>query len=165
MKLRSTAGALCTIGLSLVIGVATATSASAASFERDAAKKTTSSPNYSKGDWWFQGGGGNGYGAGEGAFQAAGDKWWVLDDVKDGKSVAVLWTNYRNGKEYRSGVCKNSNKAPSWATCNKNYYEDSVLWAKTCLYDSKTGKYTECNLYSDYFRVSDGKNSDRYGNR
>ncbi|MFE3019361.1 hypothetical protein [Streptomyces sp. NPDC059256] len=153
-RLAASLTAAFTLGVGLV---ATAPQALAAGYETDRAVRTSANPNYEAPGWWFQGAGPTGHGGGVVAFQSNGDKWWVADTQRDGKSVAVRWKNFVNGSLYREGVCINSNSAPSWATCNKNYREDSTIWASTCLYDGDTGTYSECNLLGFRFRVSDGR--------
>ncbi|MFE5854662.1 hypothetical protein ACFQ61_15810 [Streptomyces sp. NPDC056500] len=63
--------------------------------------------------------------------------------------------SFVNGSLHREGVGISSNSAPSWASCNKNYREDSTIWASACLHDGDTGTSSECNLLG--FRVSDGR--------
>ncbi|MFD9396536.1 hypothetical protein ACFWBB_39100 [Streptomyces sp. NPDC060000] len=157
MRLKSTLGITGSLFACLTIGIASAPEAAALDYETDHAVYTTVNPDYTADGWWFQGAGSNGYGGGISAFNSNGDNWWVLDDLVDGKSVAVKWKNWRNGGLYRQGVCINSHSAPSWAVCNKNFYEDSTLTAETCLYDGDTGKYSDCDEFGWEFRVSDGK--------
>lgn len=158
MKVRSATGAIGAVLASLTLGVALASPAQAASYERDTAVLNTGEdPAFQSSGWWWQGAGEFGHNGGWGAFQSSGDKFWVDDTLSDGHSVAVAWINYRNGAEYRSGICVNSHGAGKWAYCNKNFYEDSTLWVKTCTYEASTKKFVECNLLGSEFRVSNGK--------
>ncbi|MCS7475793.1 hypothetical protein ACFFQW_24675 [Umezawaea endophytica] len=72
-------------------------------------------------------------------FEVSGDRWWVLDNDSDGKSAIVDWENYRGGSLYRSGRCVNSHTAGTWASCNKNYYEGSVLYGRAGVWNRSTG--------------------------
>jgi hypothetical protein len=72
-------------------------------------------------------------------YERGGDKWWVQDRKADHKSAVVEWANYRNGSLYRYGRCVNSHEAGSWATCNKNYYEDSSLRGLQGVWNRSTG--------------------------
>jgi len=60
-------------------------------------------------------------------YERGGDRWWVRDNAQDGMSALVQWYNFRDGSLYRRGRCINSHEAGTWASCNKNYYEDSRL--------------------------------------
>ncbi|ARZ65705.1 hypothetical protein M1P56_17475 [Streptomyces sp. HU2014] len=157
MKVRNVTGAIGAAIFSLALGVTFASPAAAADYERDSATFTTVDPRYTSDGWWWQGSGTMGHNGGLGAFQSKGDKFWVMDGLEDGHSVAMVWANYRNGKEYRSGICVNSHGAGTWSYCDKNFYEDSTLWVKTCTYESKKKKLVDCNLLGSEFRVSNGK--------
>ncbi|MFS8098096.1 hypothetical protein LFM09_13220 [Lentzea alba] len=76
-------------------------------------------------------------------YERGGDKWWVQDRKADGKSAIVEWANYRNGSLYRYGRCVNSHEAGSWASCNKNYYEDSTLYGYQGVWNRSAGSTTE----------------------
>jgi hypothetical protein len=72
-------------------------------------------------------------------FEVSGDRWWVLDNDSDGLSAVVEWENHRDGSLYRKGRCVNSHSAGTWASCNKNYYEDSTLWGRAGVWNRSTG--------------------------
>ena len=72
-------------------------------------------------------------------FEVSGDRWWVLDNLADGKSAVLEWENYRGGSLHRAGICVNSHTAGTWESCNKNYYEDSVLWGREGVWDRSGG--------------------------
>ncbi|MEU5942613.1 hypothetical protein ABZ807_26360 [Micromonospora sp. NPDC047548] len=155
MSVRNFMRALTALVGGISIVMAASSPAAAITYEKNIGTKTMVGPSYWQSGYWFQGAERTSNNLG--VFQANGDKWWVLDNIKDGKSVVVVWYNYRNGSLIRTGECKNNHGAPSWAVCDKDYYEDSTLWAKTCLYDSATGKYDPCNVAGWEFRVSDAK--------
>ncbi|MEO3748778.1 hypothetical protein [Plantactinospora sp. B5E13] len=155
MTARTLVRVLASVAASIAVVMAVSSPAAAVSYEKNVGTYTTASPNYGASGHWVQSV--NNTSNHLAVFQAEGDRWWILDNVKDGKSVVVVWYNYRNGTLYRTGECKNNHGAPSWAVCNKNYYEDSTIYAKTCLYDSATGKYDPCNVGGFRFRVSDAR--------
>jgi hypothetical protein len=68
-------------------------------------------------------------------YQEYGDRWWVKDTALDSASAEAVWENYRNGRLYRSGICRNSLGNGNWGVCNKNYYEDSTIWWRACVYN------------------------------
>ena len=72
-------------------------------------------------------------------YDVSGDRWWVRDNSSDGKSAVVDWENYRGGSLYRKGRCVNSHGVGTWASCNKNYYEDSVLYGRAGAWDRSAG--------------------------
>ena len=78
-------------------------------------------------------------------YEVSGDRWWVLDNKSDGKSAVVVWENYRNGSLYRTGMCVNSHSAGTWASCNKNYYEDSVVYGWQGVWNRSSG--SNADLY------------------
>ncbi|WP_331763736.1 hypothetical protein [Streptomyces anthocyanicus] len=130
--------------LAVSIGFSTSP-AMAVTWEVDKAVKSSSSPN--TGGMLCKGMSGRG---GEVCYESAGDYWWVFDQTADGKSVAVEWRDYVDYDDsatiYRAGVCVNSNGAPSWASCNKNYYESHGLEFRMCLYDN--GARWDCGFWS-----------------
>ncbi|HEX6345156.1 hypothetical protein [Umezawaea sp.] len=71
--------------------------------------------------------------------ELSGDRWWVLDNDSDGKSAVVDWENYRGGSLYREGRCVNSHGLGVWASCNKNYYEDSTVRGRAGVWNRSTG--------------------------
>lgn len=79
-------------------------------------------------------------------YERGGDKWWVQDRKADHKSAIVEWANYRNNSLYRTGRCVNSHEAGSWASCNKNYYEDSTLQGYQGLWNRSAGDDVELYL-------------------
>ncbi|MET9670626.1 hypothetical protein ABZY19_35585 [Streptomyces sp. NPDC006475] len=134
-----------TLFTALVVSIGFSSSpAVAVAWETDQAVKTSSSPPSG-----VQCKGMSGIG-GEACYESAGDYWWVFDQTADGKSVAVEWRDYADYDDsttiYRAGVCINSNGAPSWATCNKNYYEGHGLEFRVCLYNN--GVRGDCGLWS-----------------
>lgn len=156
-KLSKSAFRFGTLAVAAVASVALSSgTASAIDIEKDQAVYTTASPNYTGAGWWFQKSG-HGSGPALAAFNSNGDYWYLIDTLADGKAAAVRWKNYRNGQLYRQGVCIQSHGAGTAGICNKNYYEDSTLYAETCLYDGDTKKYSDCNQMGFPFRVSDGK--------
>jgi hypothetical protein len=68
-------------------------------------------------------------------YELDGDRWWVKDTSADHASAVARWQNYRNGVLYREGGCRNSLGSGEWGVCNKNYYEDSGVYAKVCVVD------------------------------
>lgn len=68
-------------------------------------------------------------------FERGGDVWWVLDRDTDSASALIDWRNYRGDRLYRVGVCINTHGAGTWASCNKNYYEDSELKGHQAYWD------------------------------
>ncbi|MGW0432012.1 hypothetical protein ACWDV4_05640 [Micromonospora sp. NPDC003197] len=78
-------------------------------------------------------------------FQAYGDKWWVKDTSGDSASAVAHWANYRNGALYRQGGCRNGLGSGKWGVCNKNYYEDSVVLYRACVYDASEGVWVRCS--------------------
>lgn len=72
-------------------------------------------------------------------YERGGDKWWVQDRKDDSKSAIVEWTNIRNDRVYRVGRCTNSQGANTWASCNKDYYEDSELEGRQGHWDRSAG--------------------------
>lgn len=72
-------------------------------------------------------------------YERSGDKWWVLDRDDDRKSAIVEWRNYRDDRLYRVGRCTNSRGAGTWASCNKNYYEDSEVKGHQGYWDRSAG--------------------------
>lgn len=81
-------------------------------------------------------------------FEKDGDKWWVKDTKQDGASAVAYWINIRNLATYREGACVNSLGYNKWGVCNKNYYEDSGVYAWVCVSDLSDGG-TECS--DDYY--------------
>jgi len=73
------------------------------------------------------------------------DSWWVLDTARDGASAEARWENERNGGLYRSGICRNSLGYDKWGVCNKNYYEDSLIRWRACVYNGSTGTLVSCS--------------------
>lgn len=149
IKSRSAWGVAASLMLSLSVGITAAPHAAAVSSEYDQATYSSDGPpagyNTGAAGWWyFNGGNLGGPPVGVEYFHATGDTWWIGDNDKDGKSVALRWKNYRNGSLYRQGVCVNSSGFGKWGHCNKDYYEDSTLRVQACLYDSDTGKYSDC---------------------
>ncbi|QNE75147.1 hypothetical protein F0344_11485 [Streptomyces finlayi] len=157
MKLRSAIKAAGTIAAICTVGIATASPAAAITYETNHAVKQSVSPSWESPGWWNQSTVGS-YNNAMVAFQSDGDKWWLLDGLIDGKSVAVKWWNYSGGQLIRQGVCISSNGAPSWAVCNKDYIESSEIYAQACLYDGDTGLYSKCNTAGFRFRA-DGTNT------
>ncbi|WP_158857912.1 hypothetical protein [Streptomyces sp. NRRL B-1347] len=158
MRVRTASGAAGAVFFSLALGFASASPAAAVTYERNnATYHRGEDPRYTSSGWWWQGAGKFGHAGGVGAFQADGDKFWIADTARDGYSVAIRWTNYRNGSPYREGVCVNKHGAGTWAYCGKDFYENSTLWVKTCTYRAKKKKFVECNMLGSEFRVSNGK--------
>ncbi|HWO65959.1 MAG TPA: hypothetical protein VNO31_38600 [Umezawaea sp.] len=82
-------------------------------------------------------------------YDVSGDRWWVRDNSSDGKSAVVDWENYRGGVLYREGRCVNSHGEGTWASCDKNYYEDSTLWGREGVWNRSTGASPD---YYDWMR-------------
>lgn len=82
-------------------------------------------------------------------YEHDGDKWWVKDTKEDGASAVAEWVNYRNGVLYREGSCRNSLGNGKWGYCNKNYYEDSGVYAKVCVVNYSAGGTGTCT--QDYY--------------
>ncbi|MEX2986310.1 hypothetical protein [Streptomyces sp. C36] len=80
-------------------------------------------------------------------FEKDGDRWWVLDANQDGMSAVGEWYNKRNGQLYRQGACANSNGAPSWSICQKDYYEDSTITFRLAHYSK--GEKVNNGAWSD----------------
>ncbi|HEX6345155.1 hypothetical protein [Umezawaea sp.] len=80
--------------------------------------------------------------------EVSGDRWWVLDNKSDGASAVVEWENVRNASLYRKGICINSHGLGVWASCNKNYYEDSALFGRAGTWNRSSGAQPE---YTDWF--------------
>ena len=78
-------------------------------------------------------------------YYQASDTWYVQDTAADGASAEARWENYRNGVLYRSGICRNSLGNGNWGACNKNYYEDSTLWWRACVYNGSAGTLVRCS--------------------
>ncbi|HEX6345157.1 hypothetical protein [Umezawaea sp.] len=76
-------------------------------------------------------------------FEPSGDRWWVLDSDSDGKSAIVDWENFRGGSLYRNGRCVNSHGSGTWASCNKNYYEDSTLNGRQGVWNRSVGSWPD----------------------
>ncbi|USX50487.1 hypothetical protein [Lentzea sp. HUAS12] len=72
-------------------------------------------------------------------YEIHGDRWWVYDNDADSASATVEWKNYRGGSLYRQGRCINGHGAGTWASCNKNYYEDSTVRGKQGWWDRPNG--------------------------
>ncbi|WP_410816364.1 hypothetical protein [Micromonospora sp. 050-3] len=93
-------------------------------------------------------------------FERSGDRWWVLDNSSDGRSVTASWTNRLDTYpgwytvDYREGSCVNKLGAGNWGVCNKDYYENgtqhaygigSLLEWQACFYDSAAGTWHGCS--------------------
>jgi len=78
-------------------------------------------------------------------YYQASDTWYVQDTAADGASAEARWENYRNDDLYRSGICRNSLGNGNWGACNKNYYEDSTLWWRACVYNGSAGTLVRCS--------------------
>ena len=78
-------------------------------------------------------------------YQKSGDKWWVQDQDSDRASAGVYWQNIRNGSLYRHGHCITSLGKGNWGSCNKNYYEGSVVNGFPCVWDRNAGSNIICS--------------------
>ncbi|MBV7650815.1 hypothetical protein ACGILS_23390 [Streptomyces albidoflavus] len=93
--------------------------------------------------------------SGMGCYKSNGDIWYLFDGKADGMSVAVEWFDYNDStsgdssKLYRYGVCINSSGAPSWASCNKNYYEHHTLAFRMCYYDDGKRVESTCSFWGE----------------
>ncbi|WP_146605617.1 hypothetical protein [Micromonospora craterilacus] len=65
----------------------------------------------------------------KGCFNKYGDIWRIQDGFADGSQTFIYWENWlKDGstwRPYRHGECNNNLGAPSWGSCNKDYYESS----------------------------------------
>jgi hypothetical protein len=74
-------------------------------------------------------------------FQTKGDKIWVLDRKRDGRSALGAW-----GVDGRFGYCRNRSKYGNWARCNKDFpeYTDVKFLAGTY---NKSGPGPDDHIY------------------
>ncbi len=78
-------------------------------------------------------------------FDPYGDRWYVKDTAADSASAEARWNNYLSNELYRTGICRNSLGAGRWGVCNKNYYEQSTVHWRACVYDASANRLIRCS--------------------
>lgn len=74
-------------------------------------------------------------------YQEVGDKWWVRDTERDGRSAVVDWSNGTSRDHQRWGSCRNKDGAETRRLCNKDYPEGSYLKFRACTYNASSGTW------------------------
>jgi hypothetical protein len=78
-------------------------------------------------------------------FQSYGDKVWVQDEKRDGRSALGQWD-----VDGRYGFCRNRSKYDNWARCNKNFPEGVTVKFAAGTYN-KSGPGPNDHIYYDEF--------------
>ncbi|MFF7333308.1 hypothetical protein [Streptomyces sp. NPDC008150] len=87
-------------------------------------------------------------------FDPSGDKIYVYDGDADSASAVSDWENYKHWNDsgiYRSGQCVNSEGAGTWVVCNKDFYEEGLVFMVARTYDRSAGKWTGSYGYQSFY--------------
>lgn len=93
--------------------------------------KAVSRTNWGAWDVCVDSGTVNGKTLAKACFKKHGDYFFVKDELADGDSVYVLWTNQLRTSSggwatYREGRCEFYGGNPNWGQCNKDFYENTT---------------------------------------
>lgn len=134
-----------------------ASSASAATWERDVARagtapstKTCVSTTGANACW-----------------HADGDVWWVKDTSGNGYAAEARWYEYTtsDGTNYylhRNGACVNGLGTGHWGACNKDYQESGMLLWKACNVSSSGDLHGCSSQWGCHFAYGGANSTCRY---
>lgn len=87
-------------------------------------------------------------------FDPNGDKIYVYDGDADSASAVSDWENYKHWNDnsvYRYGQCVNSEGAGTWVVCNKDFYEEGLVYMRARTYDRSAGTWTGTYGYQSFY--------------